>query len=172
MKRKSTCTLLVFLFVIGSFGIAMARPDFMDAFRSTYPNADPVLNNCNLCHTNVPALNPYGSDFRQGGQDFIAIEGLDSDGDGFTNIEEIDVGSFPGNPEDVPVSQMPDELSSKGSSDATTGQAASGNPQKVIGSEADKGVTPVSLENEKNSDSTRGAAGGTRATADAADSKM
>jgi hypothetical protein len=40
--------------------------------------------------------NPYGDDFLNGGDDFAAIENLDSDSDGFTNIKEISERTFPG----------------------------------------------------------------------------
>ncbi|AFV22606.1 hypothetical protein Mpsy_0395 [Methanolobus psychrophilus R15] len=36
------------------------------------------------------------------GRDFASIEALDSDGDGFTNLEEINTLTFPGDPADYP----------------------------------------------------------------------
>ena len=44
---------------------------------------------CSLCHTSVPAVNPYGQDIADSGFGWFVIEPLDSDGDGRTNIEEI-----------------------------------------------------------------------------------
>ena len=64
------------------------------------------LNSCSTCHTSAPNLNAYGSDYANGGRDvaaLTAIENLDSDGDGFSNIVEISAGFFPGNANDHPV---------------------------------------------------------------------
>jgi hypothetical protein len=55
--------------------------------------------NCTVCHTGIPALNSYGSDFKNHGKNqaaLTAIESLDSDGDGFSNKVEIDAGTYPG----------------------------------------------------------------------------
>ena len=69
------------------------------AFKAQYPKA-PTLASCILCHQVLPAtvnnLNPYGLDYLKANYSFVAIEGLDSDGDGFTNIVEINVGTWPG----------------------------------------------------------------------------
>jgi len=52
---------------------------------------------CSLCHTTVPAVNPYGQDIADFGFGWFGIEPLDSDGDGRTNREEImDDCSLPG----------------------------------------------------------------------------
>lgn len=73
----------------------------------------PVLNfstlmTCDLCHTaNIPSLNPFGSAYKSKGRNtaaFGTIENLDSDGDGFTNLQEINALTFPGNATSHPVS--------------------------------------------------------------------
>jgi len=65
-----------------------------------------ALNTCDLCHTaSVPNLNPFGAAYKANGRNDAAlgaIENLDSDGDGFTNIQEINALTFPGNPASVP----------------------------------------------------------------------
>jgi hypothetical protein len=48
--------------------------------------------------------NPYGDDFLNSGNDFAAIENLDSDSDGFTNIKEISERTFPGSATNYPPS--------------------------------------------------------------------
>jgi hypothetical protein len=71
----------------------------LDAARAYYPNIKGTrLNNCRLCHENDErfALNPYGRDYVRHDRDFAAIEPLDSDGDGFSNIDEILALTFPG----------------------------------------------------------------------------
>jgi hypothetical protein len=86
---------------------AHAFPPAVDAIEDAYPSAT-NLANCGTCHnsfTSGVGLNPYGQDVSTalgGGFDFAAafalIEGDDSDGDGTSNIDEIetDDGFYPG----------------------------------------------------------------------------
>lgn len=72
------------------------------------------LGSCQWCHHSygydgsgniVDTLNPYGMDYLVNGrneQAISAIEGLDSDGDGYTNIAEINALRYPGNEKDDP----------------------------------------------------------------------
>jgi hypothetical protein len=63
-----------------------------------------ALDACSLCHvgeTNY-RLDAYGRAFDDSRRDFAAIEDLDSDGDGFTNIEEIAALTFPGKADSKP----------------------------------------------------------------------
>jgi hypothetical protein len=77
---------------------------YLTSFETTYPSAAASrIDTCNLCHTTVPQLNPYGTAFANAGHMFASIEGLDSDGDGYTNLAEIEAHSFPGDPSDTPV---------------------------------------------------------------------
>jgi hypothetical protein len=55
---------------------------------------------CITCHTRADGRggeNDYGRDYGNNGHSFPAIEGRDSDNDGFTNIQGITAGYFPGN---------------------------------------------------------------------------
>ena len=80
-----------------------ALPAYLTSFETTYTNAaGSRIDSCNLCHTAVPQLNSYGTAFATADHMFAPIEGLDSDGDGATNLAEIDAHSFPGNPSDTP----------------------------------------------------------------------
>jgi hypothetical protein len=84
---------------------ATAKPEYMAEFNKKYGTQGTKLDSCNTCHTttqDADHLNPYGADFRKSNHDFGAIEGLDSDGDGFKNIDEIKAGTFPGDPNDNP----------------------------------------------------------------------
>jgi hypothetical protein len=85
---------------------AAALPQWMAAFQSRYPDAT-ELSTCGVCHTRFSghsARNQYGLDFyAAGGEEhpalaLEAIENDDSDGDGTSNIDEIetDTGFFPG----------------------------------------------------------------------------
>lgn len=72
------------------------------------------LGSCQWCHYSygydgsgniVDTLNSYGMDYLVSGRDqtaLVAIEGLDSDGDGYTNATEIAANRYPGNAEDDP----------------------------------------------------------------------
>ena len=83
---------------------AGALPAYLTAFEAQYPAAaGSRIDSCNLCHTEVPALNPYGTAFAASGHEFAPIEGVDSDGDGFSNLAEIEALTFPGDPGDTPV---------------------------------------------------------------------
>ncbi len=74
-----------------------------------YPNmVGSRIDTCTLCHTaSIPSLNPYGAAYKAAGRSpaaFAAVENLDSDGDGFTNLQEIMALTFPGDPNDHPAS--------------------------------------------------------------------
>ena len=65
------------------------------------------IDSCSLCHTSsIPSLNSYGMAYKNNGRSqtaLMAIESLDTDGDGFTNLAEISALFFPGDPTDHPV---------------------------------------------------------------------
>ncbi len=75
---------------------------------STYPQiVGSRIDTCVLCHTNsIPTLNPFGAAYKAGGRGLAsslhAIENVDSDGDGWTNLQEINALTFPGNAADHP----------------------------------------------------------------------
>lgn len=72
------------------------------------------LGSCQWCHHSygydgsgniVDTLNSYGMDYLVNGRNMAAIagiEGLDSDGDRYTNLAEIQADRYPGNPDDDP----------------------------------------------------------------------
>jgi hypothetical protein len=72
------------------------------------------LGSCQWCHYSYgydglgnieDTMNPYGVDYREAGRSaaaITAIEGDDSDEDGYTNIAEITAERFPGDPNDDP----------------------------------------------------------------------
>jgi hypothetical protein len=100
-------TLLAILCLFGTAGISYAVSGYLDDFVANYPSAVGTrIDTCLLCHVNPnpgpAARNAYGSAFANAGHVFGAIEGADSDVDGFTNKAEIDALSFPGNPADFP----------------------------------------------------------------------
>mgnify|MGYP000200350672 CR=1 FL=1 len=95
--------------MIASSGTQSGRalPGDLSSAMAKYPSlAASSLNNCTLCHTaSIPSLNPYGAAYKNNGRNtaaFGAIENIDSDGDGFTNIQEINALTFPGDPASKP----------------------------------------------------------------------
>jgi hypothetical protein len=78
---------------------------FETAYIATYPKAA-AIDSCVLCHSEYPAntnKNSYANDYASAGHNFTTIEGKDSDGDGYTNIQEIKEGTFPGNALSKPI---------------------------------------------------------------------
>lgn len=80
---------------------AYAKPGYMTKFKTAYP-ATKTLHSCVTCHNPDYSRNDYGKDFGNNNHDLKAIEGFDSDADGFTNIVEINAGTFPGNRDSHP----------------------------------------------------------------------
>ena len=87
---------------------AQATSNFMAAFVEAYPAAaSSKLNDCQLCHSagSAPELNDYGRDYQSHGHNLQAIEATDSDGDGWSNIVEINTATWPGDLADHPAGQ-------------------------------------------------------------------
>jgi hypothetical protein len=107
--RKSKIGIVLFglVCVIGFFGLAHGNSTYSGYFNSAYSGSSLAgSGNCAVCHTNIPGLNSYGSDFKNHGKNqaaLTAIESLDSDGDGSANKVEINAGTFPGDPNSHPV---------------------------------------------------------------------
>jgi hypothetical protein len=91
---------------------AFAKSSYLTSFTNAYPAANGSrIDSCQICHTNSDpdvdsARNAYGTAWKNNGKNFAAIEGFDSDGDGFSNINEINAFYFPGNASDKPVSTV------------------------------------------------------------------
>ena len=102
MKRLGfITTLLVFV----SFVTVLGRSGYLRTFNGLYGTTGKTLDTCVTCHGSSYSLNSYGTDFQtklaQLGSDtdaLKAIESMDSDKDGDTNIAEIHAETFPGNP--------------------------------------------------------------------------
>jgi hypothetical protein len=106
MRRLSAAATVVTFVLLGTANDSQAFPSWLNDFTGKYSSAT-RLDTCGTCHTNfqsVGALNPYGQAFNDadGPNDpaaaFTAIESADSDGDGTSNIDEInqDTGFHPG----------------------------------------------------------------------------
>ena len=97
-----------------------ANSEEMDLPGMQYPAINGSrIDHCTFCHTpDGMGLNAYGEDYMaQGGHKtgpaaFTAIEQLDSDGDGVSNIEEIIALTNPGDSADQPFEtyKLPEEM--------------------------------------------------------------
>src|SRR5512147_1738879 len=112
MRRKFVLSFFVVVFAVGLFSIAHGVNSYKTQFNNFYAakgmvTAGSAIDQCILCHAtntgpSIPSTetppNPYGVALETNGLNFAAIEAVDSDGDGFTNIAEITARTFPGNP--------------------------------------------------------------------------
>ena len=110
LNMGNICKML-FTFLLGPIGFllldassVLATSGYLDQFNSRYGTSTTALNTCSVCHAAIPNLNAYGNDF-VAGSDFVSIEGLDSDGDGFNNLDEINARTSPGDAASVPSTQ-------------------------------------------------------------------
>ncbi len=121
--------LIISIVAIAMISTATALPELLDAFNMKYNTKGTRLDTCYLCHTldkpqrsardeicHIPGkpqkvdptnLNPYGTSLKANlnipvDQALAKIETIDSDGDRFTNIEEINNLTFPGDKNDFP----------------------------------------------------------------------
>jgi hypothetical protein len=103
---------------------AQSTPEYMSQFNAKYDARGSKLESCMTCHTTEAGgaenINPYGVDFGKNNHDFGSIEGLDSDGDGFSNIDEIKADTFPGDKDDNPNMKKPKEQPKPPPSSTTT----------------------------------------------------
>lgn len=63
-----------------------------------------LKNYCVVCHRQASGgpLNSFGQDYLKSGNSLAPILSLDSDGDGFTNDEELTESTFPGDSNSYP----------------------------------------------------------------------
>ena len=101
MNHKLIIILLLAVAALMGTPTASAKSSFLTSFNQHYDTAGTRLDSCTTCH-NGGGGNPYGRAYFGNGRDFTAIENLDSDEDGFTNLAEIKALTFPGDPDDHP----------------------------------------------------------------------
>ena len=101
---------LVFAAMIGGAGAAWASSGYTTDFNNYYGTSGSrggtSSGSCITCHTSATGsggtLNSYGIDWLINSRSFAAIEGLDSDSDGFDNLAEILADSNPGDASSIP----------------------------------------------------------------------
>ncbi len=88
--------------------VAHAKSSYRTSFRNTYNATYGVtgsrIDNCTLCHPggDTGSLNSYANAYANAGHNFKTIESYDSDGDGYTNLQEIAAKTYPGDASDKP----------------------------------------------------------------------
>jgi len=112
MAKRIVLVTLILALVIGYAGIALGVSSYATSFKSTYPTSPlsslstvsgQAGNLCTVCHgSSGGSRNSYGSAFSGAGRNFKSIEAQDSDGDTFSNLVEINAGTFPGNASSTP----------------------------------------------------------------------
>ena len=110
-KGKKKIWIIAFVAMLLVVPQVMARPSYLSTFESTYPAAvGSRIDACNLCHKSPEggdARNLYGLSFASSGRKFAAIENIDSDKDGYANLQEIQSLTFPGDVNDHPTPPPP-----------------------------------------------------------------
>ncbi len=117
-----------------SIAVSEAQPPGPQGFCEVYPDAPACASgdvSCGTCHVSPPGLNVYGLDVASElavgaerplhedafaaelGNALMAVEGLDSDGDGHVNIEEIEAGTSPSEPTSFPARAACEDLDRK-----------------------------------------------------------
>lgn len=105
-----------------------AKSSYKRSLVNQYPSlAGTKLDSCQTCHVAVPDLNPYGGMYKDRGHSFQAIELLDSDEDGWSNLDEILAGTWPGDKNDFP-SQSPTATATATATASVSNPAPSATP--------------------------------------------
>ena len=110
--RSQSLQILVLLTIIGlslisnpALAVSRYTTDFNQTYGTNGSFGGTTVGSCVSCHPGLDGsggMNRYGTDWRAFGQNFNAIEALDSDQDGYSNIDEINAGTQPGDPNDMP----------------------------------------------------------------------
>jgi hypothetical protein len=107
MGHLTRILVLAFALTAVTFGIAFAEIPYTDMFNAEYGtsggyNYNPQLGSCLTCHPSGSSRNAFANDWRNNGHNFANVESMDSDNDGFTNLDEIVAGTFPGDSSSKP----------------------------------------------------------------------
>jgi hypothetical protein len=100
MTMHILATLLIALIIFTASSIPESRA--IPEYARELPEA--LKNFCQVCHVRASGgpMNSYGDDFVSYGSSVGAIGELDSDDDGFSNVDELAASSLPGDPNSTP----------------------------------------------------------------------
>jgi hypothetical protein len=126
LKLKETVKICFTFFIVlvmtaSAFSITYAKDNYTTSFNNRYGTSGTkngtTLGSCITCHYQIDGKggeNAYGLDYRNSGRNFAAVEPLDSDNDGFTNLDEINGDAFPGDPNSQPGPTMSPPVANAG----------------------------------------------------------
>ena len=109
VQENGILKIFLIFFLVSAFTVAAINPahaknqyttDFNDYYGTNGTDRGSTMGSCITCHVNPDGkggINSYGNHYKSYGRNFAAIEALDSDGDGFSNIDEISADTWPGN---------------------------------------------------------------------------
>lgn len=110
--KKTICSLILIAACMSILPLpASARGSYLSTFTTRYPNSTlDTTQDCAICHLNGDTgsglFTSYGGDFESASgtvaQRFAAIEGFDSDGDGSSNLAELNANTDPNDPGSKP----------------------------------------------------------------------
>jgi hypothetical protein len=95
MKYQGLLVIVLSLIALATYsmnGRALGIPEYSKDLPQS------LKNNCNVCHEKASGgpLNDFGGDYMMYGTISETLKGIDSDGDGYFNGEELAAGSLPG----------------------------------------------------------------------------
>lgn len=105
LLKKSRIAIIILFLILTLMTPAESRPEYMKDFKEFNDN----IKKCTLCHvqsSGYGGVNSFGADYAKLGKG----EGLltkDSDGDGYSNQQELNSGTFPGDPNSKPEKEAP-----------------------------------------------------------------
>lgn len=114
-KGKVIFPAVFFILAMAFFSTLEAVSEIHTAWTAMYNVAGTPLDACISCHNphSMDVYNPYGRDIYNeilagfdAYQALANVEPVDSDGDGFSNIAEINALTFPGDPNSFPASTI------------------------------------------------------------------
>ncbi len=140
-KLLLSIVMAVFCCLTLASGSALALSGYLTEFNTRYGTGGTEINSCGLCHSTMPALNNFGVDYSVSNS-FATIENLDSDSDSFSNIDEINARTFPGNPASFPHT-VPSCTDNDGDGYAVEGGACG----VADCDDLDAGINPLAVEN-------------------------
>jgi hypothetical protein len=144
MKRIIKLMVVMAIVALGATS-AYALPTYLSTFTSTYTAAAATLGQCVLCHIDPMGggpTNPFGTDFAANGHNFAAIQNLDSDGDGYTNIAEINALTWPGDATSHPAATPPPPTTCSSFTYSAWGACMSSNTQtRTVATSSPAGCT-------------------------------
>ena len=127
-RRDAIVGVCLLLTIVGGESARATLANFK-IFKQVYPKKDPKTSSCKICHQGALGkkgdLNAYGLALQKlkapadaktlTSEDLKALEKEDSDLDGVSNLDEINGGTFPGDPASVPQKPAPSPAATQGS---------------------------------------------------------